>query len=109
MEPQFALFRALSDPSRRAIFEHLSEGELSVKELTLNFNLSQPAVSQHLAVLSEASLVSGRKEGRRTFYQATPEGLLPLVDWLSRYRAFWTERMFALDDVLKEMGDEPCE
>lgn len=103
MQAQNAIFRALADPSRRAIFERLTEGELGVKELTACFSISQPAVSQHLAALGEADLVAARREGRRTFYRAAPEGLGPLVDWVTQYRAFWTERVDALQALLKEM------
>ena len=106
VEAQNAVFKALADPSRRAIFERLTERELGVKELTADFDISQPAVSQHLATLSQAALVVARKQGRRTFYRASGEGLQPLVDWMARYRVFWTERIAALDDVLKEIDDE---
>ena len=105
MEAQNAIFRALSDPSRRAIFERLTQGEYGVKELTACFDISQPAVSQHLATLSDALLVAGRRDGRRTFYRASPEGLAPLVDWISQYRAFWTERIDVLQTLLNEMDE----
>lgn len=98
-----AIFRALADPNRRAIYERLTQRELGVKELTADFDISQPAVSQHLAALSKADLVLPRRAGRRTFYRASPEGLRPLVDWVSRYHAFWTERIDDLQKLLEEM------
>ncbi|MCI0630483.1 MAG: metalloregulator ArsR/SmtB family transcription factor, partial [Phycisphaerales bacterium] len=60
------IFQALADPSRRAIFESLirGRGEVAVKDLTARFDISQPAVSQHLATLKDAGLVNGRREGR---------------------------------------------
>lgn len=100
-----AIFRALADPNRRAIFERLTNGELGVKELTADFHISQPAVSQHLATLRKAALIVKRRDGRRTFYRVAPEGLQPLVDWIARYRAFWTERIGALQDLLKGMDE----
>jgi DNA-binding transcriptional ArsR family regulator len=98
------LFRALADPTRRALFERLSrEGEQPVRVLTKGAGVSQPAVSQHLAVLRQAGLVAERREGRNTHYRAAPEGLKPLVDWLGFYAAFWTERFDKLEDLLKRM------
>lgn len=103
---QQAVFQALSDPSRRAIFERLAKGEAPVKELTARFDISQPAVSQHLAALKGAGLVSERKEGRLVYYRVRPKGLKPLVDWIAHYQAFWVDRLDALSTLLREMDDE---
>ncbi len=99
------IFQALADPSRRAIFESLTGGEAGVKELTARFDISQPAVSQHLATLKRAGLVNGRREGRRVFYRVEPRGLEPLVDWISHYRAFWTEHIDRLEQLLEDMDE----
>lgn len=106
MNEPTAIFRALADPTRRAIFERLTRDELSVKQIADAMPISQPAVSQHLNVLSEAQLVSGRRQGRQTFYSAVPHGLQPLIDWMEPYRAFWTERVEALNDLLDQMEEE---
>lgn len=98
-----ALFRSLVDPTRRAIFETLAARELPVRALTARFDVSQPAVSQHLAVLRAAGLVRERREGRLVFYRAEPRGLRPLVNWLEHYRAFWPERIEKLRSTLEEM------
>lgn len=97
------VFRALADPSRRAIFESLARGEAAVKDLTARFDISQPAVSQHLARLKEAGLVAGRREGRRVVYRVEPQGMRPLVDWIAHYRAFWADRMDRLEQLLEDM------
>ena len=97
------VFQALADPSRRAIFESLTHGESAVKDLTARFAISQPAVSQHLAALREAGLVSGRREGRCVYYRVEPGGMEPLVNWLKQYRAFWTDRLDRLEDLLTRM------
>lgn len=99
------VFQALADPSRRAIFESLTKGEAAVKELTDRFDLSQPAISQHLAALKDAGLVNGRREGRCVYYRVEPKGLKPLVDWISHYRAFWTERVGRLEKLLETMDE----
>lgn len=97
------LFRTLADPTRRAVFERLSAAEMSVSELKAGFEVSQPAISQHLAALRGAGLVEERREGRHAYYRARPEGLAPLTDWVERYRTFWPARIEALKDVLKGM------
>ena len=97
------IFHALADPSRRAIFESLTRGEAAVKDLTARFHISQPAVSQHLAALKEAGLVNGRREGRHVFYRVEPNGMQPLIDWIAHYRAFWTERVGRLEQLLEKM------
>ena len=97
------VFRALADPSRRAIFESLTRGEAAVKELTTRFDISQPAVSQHLAALKDAGLVDRRREGRLVFYRVEPRGMKPLVDWIEHYRAFWAERVDRLERLLETM------
>ena len=97
------IFRALGDPTRRAVYERLTAGERSVSELRSGLPISQPAVSQHLAALKAAGLVGERREGRKVYYRIEPAGLAPLLDWLRRYRAFWPQRIERLKDVLKEM------
>lgn len=105
MQRENAIFRALADPSRRAIFERLTRGEAAVRDLTPRFRISQPAVSQHLAVLRDAGLVAERREGRLVYYRVEPKGLRPLMDWLAHHQAFWVDRMRQLRDVLEEMDE----
>jgi DNA-binding transcriptional ArsR family regulator len=97
------LFSTLADPTRRALFERLCrEGERSVRALTDRAGVSQPAVSKHLAVLKQAGLVRGRRDGRQTHYRARPQGLVPLIDWVSLH-AFWRDRFDRLEDLLSRM------
>lgn len=105
MQQEAAVFRALADPTRRAVFERLAEGEASVGELTRDFNVSQPAISQHLAALRRAGLVMARQSGRHAFYRADPSGLAPLVDWIDRYQAFWRGRLHRLKSVLRDLDE----
>lgn len=98
------LFKTLSDPTRRAIFEQLiRNGEQNVKTLTNNSGISQPAVSKHLSLLKNAGLVLERPQGRAVHYRANPEGLAPLVDWLNHYSAFWRNRFDQLEHLLERM------
>lgn len=98
------VFRALADPTRRALFERLeATGEQTVSRLTAGSGVSQPAVSKHLGLLREAGLVVGRREGRDVHYSARREGLAPFADWMVRYGAFWRGRFDALEDLLERM------
>jgi DNA-binding transcriptional ArsR family regulator len=99
------LFQALADPSRRAILESLTRGEAAVKDLTSRFDISQPAVSQHLAALKDAGLVHARREGRCVYYRVRPRGMKPLIDWIAHYRAFWTEHVHRLEQLLDRMDE----
>jgi DNA-binding transcriptional ArsR family regulator len=98
------VFKALADPTRRALFERLArDGEQTVHALTARAGVSQPTVSKHLGVLKIANLVSDRPEGRETYYSAQPQALAPLLDWMSLYGAFWHERLDRLESLLKRM------
>src|SRR5467141_4731598 len=105
MRREETVFRALADPSRRAIFERLTRGEAAVKDLTARFDISQPAVSQHLATLKGAGLVNGRREGRCVYYRVEPRGMKPLIDWIAHYRAFWTEHRGRLEELLEKIDE----
>ena len=101
---QDTIFRTLADPTRRAIFERLArDGEQTVRALTSQSGVSQPAVSKHLAVLKLAGLVRDRHEGRQTHYSAEPHGLKPLIDWMALYGAFWRDRFDRLETLLNRM------
>ena len=98
------VFKALADPTRRAIFERLTrDGGLTVHALTEHAGVSQPMVSKHLSALKRARLVRNRRKGRETHYQARPEALAPLVDWISHYGAFWQDKFDRLENLLERM------
>ena len=102
--PINAVIRALADPTRRAVFEQVvSADEITVVELTRGSGVTQGAISQHLKSLKQAGLVRERPEGRNVYYRAQPEGLGPLVDWMSHYGVFWRERFANLRTLLKEI------
>jgi DNA-binding transcriptional ArsR family regulator len=103
MQNQADIFRALGDPTRRAIYERLIAYGDSVSGLTAVFDISQPAISQHLKVLRDTGLVRVRREGREAHYSAGPEGLKPLFDWMAHYEKFWRTRDAKLKQILTEM------
>lgn len=97
------IFKALADPTRRAIFEKLAAGGMNASALREGIAISQPAMSQHLAVLRGAGLVREERQGRFVNYEVDPEGLALIAQWLAKYRAYWPRRIEALRDLLKEM------
>ncbi|HAE45914.1 MAG: transcriptional regulator [Tistrella sp.] len=97
------VFKALADPTRRAIFEKLAAGRMNASALRDGMAISQPAMSQHLAVLRAAGLVREERQGRFVDYEVDPDGLAVVADWLAKYRAYWPARIDALKALLKEM------
>jgi DNA-binding transcriptional ArsR family regulator len=88
-----AALKAIAAPRRRRILTLVRDGELSAGEIAAHFDVTRPAVSQHLNVLKEAGLVSERRNGTRRLYRARPEGLADLKEFLEE---FWDERLEAL-------------
>lgn len=104
-QPDF-IFKSLADPTRRAIFERISRHRgLTVRSLTDQSGVSQPAVSKHLRMLKAAGLVRARHEGRETRYSVRPRGLAPLFNWIEFYRTFWEDRFDRLETLLKRMDE----
>jgi len=92
---------ALADPTRRRIVEMLGRGERASGEIAAQFDISAPAVSQHLKVLKEARLVRVRVEGQRRVYSLDPEGLQAIDAWLAEVRRFWAGSLDALEQALR--------
>ena len=95
-------FRAIADPTRRALLDLLAEGERPVNDLVRRFRMTQPGLSQHLRVLRQAGLVAQRREGRERLYRIRPKRLKPVVDWVTQYERFWQRKLGALGDFLEE-------
>lgn len=97
------IFKALADPTRRAIFEKLADGSMNASALRKGMTISQPAISQHLSVLRDAGLVREERQGRYVNYEVDPDGLAHIAQWLTKYRAYWPARIDALKSLLKDM------
>ena len=96
------VFRAIADPTRRELLDRLSEGEESMMKLAESFDISLPAVSQHLKVLREAGLVEERREGRMRIYTLIPGPLREVSDWVDNYQHFWQSRLRRLGEHLRK-------
>ncbi len=97
-----AVFRAVSDPTRRAILDTLRAGPRAAGAIADAFPVSRPAISRHLRVLRLASLVREEKCGRERFYALTPEPLRAIDDWLTSYRLHWTSALLALKQHVED-------
>lgn len=97
------VLQALADPTRRRILDLLAQGELPAGDLARRFpEISRPAVSQHLAMLREAGLVSERTEGRFRYYRLQPGPLKEFWEgWLAKYQRFWDDRLAALKQIVE--------
>jgi DNA-binding transcriptional ArsR family regulator len=98
-------FTALADPTRRQIIESLAAGETSFGELADKFEMSRPAVSQHLKVLREAGIVASRADAQRRIYRLTDDGFDEVEAWLGKVREFWSQRLDRLETLLSEAED----
>lgn len=101
------MFQALADPTRRAMLERLSRSPASVSELARPFDMSLPAVVQHLAVLEAAGVVVSEKLGRVRTCRIAPEGLSRAEQWIHERRTAWEQRLDRLGDYLAANPEEP--
>lgn len=101
LQPSSSL-TALADPTRQRIVEMLASGALSSGEIAGRFELSPPAISQHLKTLKQARLVSVRVDRQKRIYSLDPAGVEEVSQWIARIRAFWNPRLDALEAALKK-------
>jgi DNA-binding transcriptional ArsR family regulator len=100
------VFRALSDPTRRAVLGRLSGGPAPVSELARPFDMALPSFTQHLDVLEECGLIRSKKKGRVRTYRLAPQQLKAAEHWMAKQRALWERRLDQLDSYLSEMKEE---
>jgi len=100
-------FAALADPTRRRIVEMLAVRELPAGEIARRFDMTAPAVSQHLRLLRDAGMVQVRRDAQRRIYALDPSGLAELDAWLARFRRFWAGRIDALERELEKPEQLP--
>lgn len=103
------VFGALADPTRRAILARLTEGDLTVGELSAPFRMSQPAISRHLKVLEGAGLISRSRRATARLSHLQAEPLREATEWMARYQAYWDESHERLDALLAALRADPKE
>lgn len=96
------VFRALADPTRRAIISMLSEGPRATGEIASEFDMSRPAVAKHLTILREGGVISVKPRGRERINQLNPEALKLAAVWLNYFDQFWDERLNNLKKLVEE-------
>ncbi|HEX8932467.1 MAG TPA: metalloregulator ArsR/SmtB family transcription factor [Patescibacteria group bacterium] len=97
------MFAALADPTRRTIIEMLSDnGQLSASDIYNHFNVSHPAISQHLKILRESKLVDMEKRAQQRLYQVNPEAVSEIEFWIAKVKKQWNNRFDILNKVIKE-------
>ncbi|WP_189055748.1 ArsR/SmtB family transcription factor [Longimycelium tulufanense] len=100
------VYHAIADPTRRRILDLLARSERPVRDIAAPFEMSRPAVSQHLRILREAGLVSERRVGRQRIYRLRAEPLREVEEWVRGYRRFWADRMRALGEYLDQQQED---
>lgn len=95
-------FRALADPTRRDILHLLTKADMSIAEVSDQFDMTRAAVKKHLTVLSDGGLISVTTKGRERINQFRPEGLMPVIDWIATFDLFWDDRLDALKTALQQ-------
>jgi DNA-binding transcriptional ArsR family regulator len=96
------VFQAIADPTRREIINLLSGQQLNLNALADKFDISRPAVSKHIKILTQCGLVTIKQQGRERYCRADLKKLEQVAEWTSRYRAFWTSKLDALEEYLNE-------
>jgi DNA-binding transcriptional ArsR family regulator len=99
-EPE--VFAAISHPARRRMLDLVADGDRPVNAIARQFEMSRPAVSQHLRVLLDAGLLTEQRHGRERRYRLAPERLGPVRDWIAHYERFWDDHLQRLQRQLKK-------
>lgn len=96
------VFQAIADPTRRQIINMVAHKSLNLNAVAENFDVSRPAISKHIKILTECGLIVIRQQGRERYCEARLDKLNEVSGWVEQYRQFWTSKLDALDDFLKE-------
>jgi len=100
------VFQAIADPTRREILGLLTAQSLNLNSVAENFDISRPAVSKHIKILTECGLIVIKKEGRDHYCEAQFDKLHEVSDWVEQYRKFWEERFDALEIYLNKLQNK---
>ncbi len=96
------VFKAIADPTRREIINLVARESLNLNSVTENFNISRPAISKHIKILTECGLITIKQQGRERFCEANLRSLGEVSQWIEQYRVFWTTKLNALENFLNK-------
>lgn len=96
------VFQAIADPTRREIINLLASQSLNLNAIAANFEMSRPAISQHIKILIECDLVEIKKDGRERYCEINFEKLSEVSEWVNQYKTFWTNKLDALENYLSD-------
>jgi DNA-binding transcriptional ArsR family regulator len=96
------VFQAIADPTRRQIISMIAHGPLNLNAVSVNFNVSRPAISKHIKILTECGLIEIRQQGRERYCEAKLQKLNEVSEWIEQYRKFWTNKLDALGNFLHQ-------
>jgi DNA-binding transcriptional ArsR family regulator len=102
MIAQQPTFKALADPTRREILRQLAEADMTIAQVSDNFDMTRAAVKKHLTVLNDGGLITVRTRGRERVNALNPEGFAPVKDWLKFFDQFWDDRLTQLKSAIEE-------
>ncbi|HEY1009997.1 MAG: ArsR/SmtB family transcription factor [Daejeonella sp.] len=106
MELRRDVFQAIADPTRRDIINLLSRRSLNLNAVAGHFDVSRPAISRHIKILTECGIITIRREGRERYCRADLQKLKEVDKWLDNYREFWNRKLDALGDFLENKQEE---
>ncbi|MBA4139698.1 MAG: winged helix-turn-helix transcriptional regulator [Segetibacter sp.] len=101
------VFQAIADPTRREIISLLADQSLTLNAVAEKFDISRPAISKHIKILTECGLIIIKQQGRERYCEAHLETLSEVSKWIEKYRTFWTDKLNALDLHLSKQESSP--
>src|ERR1700735_1386837 len=100
------VFQAIADPTRREIINLIAYKPLNLNSIAENFDVSRPAISQHIKILTECGLIIIKKQGRERYCEVKLQKLNEVSDWIEPFRKYWSNRFDALDNILEELKNK---
>jgi len=97
------VFQAISDPTRREIINLVARKSMNLNTIAEQFDMSRPAISQHIKILAECGMIIVHRQGRERYCEAKLDSLSEVADWVDQYRQFWNKKFNSLDTYLEKM------
>lgn len=96
------VFQAIADPTRREIINMIAHQSLNLNAVADNFDISRPAISKHIKILTECGLITVKQQGRERFCEARLQKLREVNEWIAQYQVFWADKLDALETFLEK-------